>query len=95
MTPSPAAIRPDDAPSRPTPVRSKIISRRFTSWSAPTGQPRPRPRSRTGSTIAPASVTGMVRRLADQGLLKHEPYRGVRLTKRASASRSGHCAAIG
>jgi DtxR family Mn-dependent transcriptional regulator len=31
--------------------------------------------------IAPASVTGMVRRLADQGLLDHEPYRGVRLTE--------------
>ena len=30
--------------------------------------------------IAPASVTGMVRRLAEQGLLDHEPYRGVRLT---------------
>jgi len=30
--------------------------------------------------IAPASVSGMVRRLADQGLLAYEPYRGVRLT---------------
>jgi DtxR family transcriptional regulator, Mn-dependent transcriptional regulator len=30
--------------------------------------------------VAPASVSGMVRRLADQGLLAHEPYRGVRLT---------------
>jgi len=30
--------------------------------------------------IAPASVSGMVRRLADQGLLAHERYRGVRLT---------------
>jgi DtxR family transcriptional regulator, Mn-dependent transcriptional regulator len=30
--------------------------------------------------IAPASVSGMVRRLAGQGLLKHERYRGVRLT---------------
>jgi DtxR family Mn-dependent transcriptional regulator len=32
--------------------------------------------------VAPASVSGMVRRLADQGLLAHEPYRGVRLTPR-------------
>ena len=32
--------------------------------------------------VAPASVTGMVRRLADAGLLTHEPYRGVRLTPR-------------
>ena len=30
--------------------------------------------------IAPASVSGMVRRLADQGLIAHERYRGARLT---------------
>ncbi|MDQ3516850.1 MAG: metal-dependent transcriptional regulator, partial [Gemmatimonadota bacterium] len=30
--------------------------------------------------IAPASVSGMVRRLADQGLVDHERYHGVRLT---------------
>jgi DtxR family transcriptional regulator, Mn-dependent transcriptional regulator len=30
--------------------------------------------------IAPASVSGMVRRLADQGLLSYERYRGVKLT---------------
>jgi DtxR family Mn-dependent transcriptional regulator len=30
--------------------------------------------------ISAASVSGMVRRLADQGLITHEPYRGVRLT---------------
>jgi DtxR family transcriptional regulator, Mn-dependent transcriptional regulator len=30
--------------------------------------------------IAPASVSGMVRRLADQGLIRHERYKGVRLT---------------
>jgi len=32
--------------------------------------------------VAPASVTGMVRRLAEAGLLTHEPYRGARLTER-------------
>jgi len=32
--------------------------------------------------VAPASVTGMVRRLADLGLLTHERYRGARLTAR-------------
>jgi DtxR family transcriptional regulator, Mn-dependent transcriptional regulator len=32
--------------------------------------------------VAPASVSGMVRRLSEQGLLAHEPYRGVRLTPR-------------
>jgi DtxR family Mn-dependent transcriptional regulator len=31
--------------------------------------------------VAPASVSGMIRRLADQGLLRHEKYRGVRLTE--------------
>lgn len=30
--------------------------------------------------LAPASVSGMIRRLSDQGLLDHEPYRGVLLT---------------
>lgn len=30
--------------------------------------------------IQPASVSGMIRRLAEDGLLQHEPYRGVRLT---------------
>ena len=30
--------------------------------------------------ISPASVSGMVRRLAEHGLITHEPYRGVRLT---------------
>ena len=30
--------------------------------------------------LAPASVSGMVRRLADQGLLDYEPYRGATLT---------------
>lgn len=31
--------------------------------------------------IAPASVSGMVRRLAGQGLVSHERYRGARLTR--------------
>jgi DtxR family Mn-dependent transcriptional regulator len=30
--------------------------------------------------IAPPSVSGMIRRLAEQGLIAHERYRGVRLT---------------
>lgn len=30
--------------------------------------------------VAPASVTGMIRRLATQGYLDHVPYRGVQLT---------------
>lgn len=31
--------------------------------------------------VQPASVTGMVKRLAEAGLLEHLPYRGVRLTE--------------
>ena len=31
--------------------------------------------------VAPPSVSGMIRRLAEQGLIAHERYRGVRLTK--------------
>lgn len=31
--------------------------------------------------LAPASVSGMIRRLSDQGLVEHMPYHGVRLTK--------------
>ena len=31
-------------------------------------------------SVTPASVSGMVRRLAEQGLIDHEPYRGARLT---------------
>ena len=33
-----------------------------------------------------ASVTNMVKGLADQGLLVHEPYRGVRLTPRGETT---------
>ncbi|MCE2455920.1 MAG: metal-dependent transcriptional regulator [Gemmatimonadetes bacterium] len=32
--------------------------------------------------VQPASVTGMVKKLAESGLLRHAPYRGVRLTER-------------
>lgn len=31
--------------------------------------------------VTPASVSGMVRKLSDLGLVEHEPYRGVRLTQ--------------
>ena len=30
--------------------------------------------------LSPASVSGMLRRLAEQGYVEHEPYRGVQLT---------------
>jgi DtxR family Mn-dependent transcriptional regulator len=32
-------------------------------------------------SLAPPSVSGMVKRLSEQGLLSHEPYRGVLLTE--------------
>lgn len=35
-------------------------------------------------TVQPASVTGMVKRLAEQGFLAHLPYRGVQLTEKGS-----------
>jgi len=46
------------------------------------------PEGRTASTseiahllaLSPPSVTGMVKRLSEQGLLEHVPYRGVQLT---------------
>ncbi|MDH3206098.1 MAG: metal-dependent transcriptional regulator [Gemmatimonadota bacterium] len=34
--------------------------------------------------IQPASVTGMIKRLAESGLLEYLPYRGVRLTERGA-----------
>jgi DtxR family transcriptional regulator, Mn-dependent transcriptional regulator len=34
--------------------------------------------------VQPASVTGMIKRLAESGLLEHLPYRGVRLTEQGS-----------
>jgi DtxR family transcriptional regulator, Mn-dependent transcriptional regulator len=34
--------------------------------------------------VAPASVSGMVKRLNEQGLVSHRPYRGVRLTRRGA-----------
>lgn len=34
--------------------------------------------------VQPASVTGMVKRLAEKGLLAHAPYRGVQLTEAGS-----------
>lgn len=37
--------------------------------------------------VAPASVTGMIRRLAAQGFVDHEPYRGVQLTPLGRARR--------
>ncbi len=38
----------------------------------------------TALDIQPASVTGMIKRMAESGLLEHIPYRGVRLTDRGS-----------
>jgi DtxR family Mn-dependent transcriptional regulator len=37
--------------------------------------------------LAPPSVSGMIRRLAEQGLLEHVPYRGVALTTEGRRAR--------
>ena len=34
--------------------------------------------------VRPGSVSGMIRRLAEDGFVEHEPYRGVRLTEAGS-----------
>lgn len=34
--------------------------------------------------VQPASVTGMIKRLAESGLLEHVPYKGVRLTEQGT-----------
>jgi DtxR family Mn-dependent transcriptional regulator len=39
--------------------------------------------------VQPASVTGMVKRLAESGLMEHVPYRGVRLTPRGAKEALG------
>lgn len=36
--------------------------------------------------VAPPSVTGMVKRLSENGLIEHAPYRGVQLTKRGRSA---------
>jgi DtxR family Mn-dependent transcriptional regulator len=50
------------------------------------GQPAATTELASRLRLAPASVTGMVRRLADAGLLTHEPYRGARLTARGRSA---------
>ncbi len=44
------------------------------------GEPVPTGALADALAIAPASVSGMVRRLAETDLIAHEPYRGVQLT---------------
>ena len=42
--------------------------------------------------VTPASVSGMVHKLTEVGIVEHEPYHGVRLTERGSASGVGGAA---
>ena len=44
--------------------------------------------------VTPASASAMVRRMAEEGLVEHAPYHGVRLTEQGEASRSRCCATI-
>ena len=45
------------------------------------GEPATTSELATTLDLAPASVSGMLRRLADQRLVQHEPYRGVTLSR--------------
>jgi DtxR family transcriptional regulator, Mn-dependent transcriptional regulator len=46
-----------------------------------TGRPASTSQIAEALALAPPSVSGMVKRLSEQGLLSHEPYRGVLLTE--------------
>jgi DtxR family Mn-dependent transcriptional regulator len=76
MTPSPPP--PGDAPtplSRSVEDYLKAIHRL-----SEEGNPATTTHIAEALAIAPPSVTGMVKRLSEQGLLTYEPYRGVTLT---------------
>ena len=45
--------------------------------------------------VVPGTATTMVKTLAESGLVRYEPYMGVRLTAAARSSRAGCCAGIG
>ena len=44
--------------------------------------------------VVPGTATTMVKTLAESGLVRYEPYMGVRLTPPGSGSRAGCSAAI-
>jgi len=93
MTPPHSRKKPDaDAPRR-TPSRAAPLATEVLDLTGPVedylkaiyelergGEAAATNELATHLGVAPASVTGMVRRLAEQGLLTHERYRGVRLT---------------
>ena len=45
--------------------------------------------------VVPGTATTMVKALAESGLVRYEPYMGVRLTPRASSWRAWCCGGIG
>ena len=45
--------------------------------------------------VVPGTATTMVKALAESGLVRYEPYAGVRLTRPARSSPRGCCAGIG
>src|SRR5215207_5251199 len=47
---------------------------------SPEGRPASTSDIATLLELSPASVSGMVKRLSEQGLLEHAPYKGVQLT---------------
>ena len=73
MTPSPESLR--EPLSRSVEDYLKAIHRLSAE-----GRPASTTQIAEALAVAPPSVTGMVKRLSEQGLLAHEPYRGVTLT---------------
>lgn len=48
---------------------------------SPGGRPAATSQIAQALDLSPASVSGMIKRLSEQGLLDHEPYRGAQLTE--------------
>lgn len=72
------------SPSRPGLSRSAEDYLKAIYGLAERGEPASTSAIAEALTVQPASVTGMVKRMADSGLLEHVPYRGVRLTNRGA-----------
>ncbi len=87
MTPA----RPAPAPAPPPPLTAPVEDYLKAIYELErSGNPAGTNEIAAALRIAPASASGMVRRLADQGLIAHERYRGARLTDdgRAAALRT-------
>lgn len=78
---SPRRTPPADAPDAPRPLTEPVEDYLKAIYAIEqSGEAAGTNDLATRLAIAPASVSGMVRRLADHGLVSYERYRGVRLT---------------